>query len=162
MLSKYEQSPHLFQTASPCFRDFGMCCGYVCWYPTRLTHPIPGFPKLTLSMYPFSISIDENVPLNMSAGKIVFEGGAKIFLQGGGKSSKITFSPLETKKTIFFAKKLMGKCQTSKSWGGFIPPPSDTHAPKTSYDKKAEEDNKNIFTNKHIVIFENNIHGYLF
>ena len=86
---------------------------------------------------------------------------AKIFLQGGGKSGKITFSPLETKKTIFFAKELMGKCQTSKSWGGFTPP-SDAHAPKTSYDKKAEEDDKNIFTNKHIMIFLNNIHGYLF
>jgi len=55
----------------------------------------------------------------------------------------------------------MGKCQTSKSWGGFTPP-SDAHAPKTSYDKKAEEDNKNIFTNKHMMIFKNNIHRYLF
>jgi len=55
----------------------------------------------------------------------------------------------------------MGKCQTSKSWGGFTPP-SDAHAPKTCYDKKAIEDNKNIFTNKDIMIFENNIHGYLF
>jgi len=27
-----------------------------------------------------------------------------------------------------------------------------------SYDKKAEENNKNIFTNKHTMIFENNIH----
>jgi len=30
-------------------------------------------------------------------------------------------------------------------------PPSDAYAPKTSYDKKAEEDNKNIFTNIMIV-----------
>jgi len=37
-------------------------------------------------------------------------------------------------------------------------PPSDAHDPKTSYDKKAEEDNKNIFTNKHIIIFEYDIH----
>jgi len=44
---------------------------------------------------------------------------AKIFQQGGAKSSKIAFSSLETKKTIFFAKILMGKYQTSKSWGSF-------------------------------------------
>jgi len=51
----------------------------------------------------------------------------------------------------------MGKCQISKCWSG-LAPPSDAHAPKTSYDKKAGEDNKNIFTNTHIMIFENNIH----
>jgi len=51
----------------------------------------------------------------------------------------------------------MGKCQISQSWGSLVPP-SDAHALKTSYDKKAEEDNKNIFTNKHIMIFEYNIH----
>jgi len=45
---------------------------------------------------------------------------------------------------------------------GRLYPPSDAHAPKTSYDKKAEEDNKNIFTNKHIMIFDNNSYGYLF
>jgi len=45
---------------------------------------------------------------------------------------------------------------------GLLYPPSDAHAPKNSYDKKAEEDNKNMFTNKHIMICENNIHGYLF
>jgi len=45
---------------------------------------------------------------------------------------------------------------------GQFHPLSDDHAPKTSYDKKAEEDHKNIFTNKHIMIFENNVHRYLF
>jgi len=35
--------------------------------------------------------------------------------------------------------------------GGPLPPPSDTHAPKTSFDKKAEEDIKNIFINKHMM-----------
>jgi len=30
--------------------------------------------------------------------------------------------------------------------------------PKTSYDKKAEKNNKNMFTNKHIKIFDDNIH----
>jgi len=31
-------------------------------------------------------------------------------------------------------------------------PPSDAHAPKTSYYKKTGEDNKNVFTNTHIMI----------
>jgi len=30
--------------------------------------------------------------------------------------------------------------------------------PKISYGKKAEENIKNVFTNKHIMIFENNIY----
>jgi len=32
---------------------------------------------------------------------------------------------------------------------------------KISYDKKAEENNKNIVTNKHIMVFEINIHCYV-
>jgi len=63
-------------------------------------------------MYPFSISIDEHVPLNMSAGRILFQGGVNSgFSRGGskyfcreGKSDNIRFSPLETKKTTFFKK----------------------------------------------------------
>jgi len=52
----------------------------------------------------------------------------------------------------------MGKFQNPRGpW-----PPSDAHAPKISFDKKAEEDNKNIFNNEHIMIFENNHHWYLF
>jgi len=31
-------------------------------------------------------------------------------------------------------------------------PPSDAHAPKTFYDKKVEENNKKIFTNKHLTL----------
>jgi len=34
---------------------------------------------------------------------------------------------------------------------------SEAHDPETSYDKKVEEDNKNIFATKHAMIFENNI-----
>jgi len=58
-----------------------------------------GFPKLSLSLYPFSISIDEHVPLNISAG-IFFPGrtivdfpkvGQKNFCRGGAKSGKIRF-----------------------------------------------------------------------
>jgi len=41
---------------------------------------------------------------------------AKNIFAGWAKSGKISFSPLETKKT-FFAKYFMGKFQISKSWG---------------------------------------------
>jgi len=41
---------------------------------------------------------------------------------------------------------------------GSLAPPSDAHAPKIFSDKKAEENNKKMFTNKHLMIFENNIH----
>jgi len=63
-------------------------------------------------MYPFSISIHEHVPLYMGAGLGFFQGrassgfsrgGSKIFLQGA-KNGEVTFPPLETKKTTFFAK----------------------------------------------------------
>jgi len=53
------------------------------------------------------------------------------------------------------------KCQISRSWCG-LGPTSEAHAPETSYDIKAEEDNKNIFTNKHAMIFENNILEIIF
>jgi len=39
---------------------------------------------------------------------------------------------------------------------------SDAHAPKMFYNEKAKENKKNIFTNKHIMNFENNSHCYLF
>jgi len=51
------------------------------------------------------------------------QGLAKIEFAGGAKSGKISFSSLETKKTTFFAKNLMGKCQISKFWGA-LPSPS--------------------------------------
>jgi len=45
------------------------------------------------------------------------QGLVKNMFAGGAKSGKIVFSPLETKKTTFSAKHLMGKYQFSKSWG---------------------------------------------
>jgi len=39
---------------------------------------------------------------------------------------------------------------------------SEAHALETSYDRKAEEDNKNIFTKKHAMIYENYIQLFLF
>ena len=109
-------------------------------------------------MYPFSIWIDEHVPLNMGAGSIFFQEGTnngfsrvgpKIFCRGEQKWQNyiLTTGNLENN---FFAKKVDGKCQISKSWRA-LAPPSDTHAPKTSFDKKAEEDIKNIFINKHMM-----------
>jgi len=60
-------------------------------------------------------------------------------------------------RNYLFCKKVMGKCQILKSWVS-LDPPSDAHDLKTSYDKKAEDDHKNVFSNRHIMIFENNIH----
>jgi len=53
---------------------------------------------------------------NLPAPTLMSRGCPKIFLQRG-QSRKISFSPLETEKTIFFANNLMGKCQISKPWG---------------------------------------------
>jgi len=88
----------------------------------------------------------------MGAGKIFFQGvansgfsggGPQLFLQAGPEVAKLHFHHSKVRKQ-FFSKNLMGKCHISKS---------DTHAPKIYFDKKAAEDNKNIFTNEHIMIF---------
>jgi len=69
-----------------------------------------GVPKLSLSIYPFSISIDEHVPLKMGIlegffskkGAIAdFPGVSQQYFCKGAKSGKIIFSPLETKETTF-------------------------------------------------------------
>jgi len=63
--------------------------------------PITGVPKLSLSVYPFSISLDERVPLNMGAGGIFsrkgpivdFLGvGQKYFCRGGQKWQNYIFT----------------------------------------------------------------------
>ena len=43
------------------------------------------------------------------------------YFSRGDKSGKISIYPLETKKTAFFAKHLIGKCQISNSREGFGP-----------------------------------------
>ena len=53
----------------------------------------------------------------------------------------------------------MGKFQ---NLGAALASTSEAHAPEASYDRKAKENNKNIFTNKHAVIFENNIRLFSF
>jgi len=45
----------------------------------------PGVPKLFSSMYPFSISIDEQVPLNMGAGGIFSRKGPIVDFLGMGQ-----------------------------------------------------------------------------
>jgi len=59
-----------------------------------------GVPKLSLAMHPFSISIDEHVPLNMGARRDFFQGGASSGFSKGGKSSKTIFSPLKAKNIL--------------------------------------------------------------
>jgi len=58
----------------------------------------------------------------MSVGRIFCRGGISGFFQGKlrvflgeAKNGEIPFFPLETKKTTFFAKNLIGKCQISNS-----------------------------------------------
>jgi len=73
----------------------------------------------------------------------------------------MTFSPLETKKTTFFCKNWLENVKF-QNLGAALASTSEAHAPETSYDKKAEEDNKNTFPKKHAVIFENNLQLFLF
>jgi len=88
-------------------------------------------------MYPFSISVDEHVPLDMGAGRnfsrdgpiVDFPGVGKNILQGA-KSGKITFH--HSKKTTFFCKIFDEKLSTFKILRDLVPS-SDAHAPKTSY-----------------------------
>jgi len=41
-----------------------------------------GVPKLSLAMYPFSISVDDHVPLKMGAGRIFSRQGPKVGFPG--------------------------------------------------------------------------------
>jgi len=76
-----------------------------------------GFPKRSLAMYPFSISIDEHVSLDMGAGRIFFRDGSIVdfpgvgqkYFAGGPKVAKLHLH--HSKKTTFFAKYLMRNCQ---------------------------------------------------
>ena len=49
-------------------------------------HSRSGVPKLSPSMYPFSISIDEHVPINMSARRIFFREGPFVDFKGVGQN----------------------------------------------------------------------------
>jgi len=58
--------------------------------------------------------------------KWIFPGEAKNIFPGEGQSDKNSFYPLETKKTTFFVKNLIGKCQFSNYMGGKPPFPLPT------------------------------------
>jgi len=64
------------------------------------------------------------------------------YFSRGDKSGKISIYPLETKKTAFFAKHLIGKCQISNSREGFAPPMSP---PSYAHDSKCT---------KHAAVFQ--------
>jgi len=65
--------------------------------------------------------------------------------------AKFDFQHSRLRKHLFI-KKFDGKMSNFKMLGRPWTPPSDAHAPKTSYYKKTGEDNKNVFTNTHIMI----------
>ena len=54
------------------------CKMSICVLPLLKT----GVPKLSLAVYPFSISVDEHVPLKMGAGRIFFRQGPKVGFPG--------------------------------------------------------------------------------
>ena len=78
---------------------------------------MPQVPKLSLAMYPFSVWIDEHVPLNIGAGSIFFQVGTN---NGFSRVGPKTFSRAKqtwqnyilTTRNLennFFAKKIDGK-----------------------------------------------------
>jgi len=59
-----------------------------------------------------------------------FQGWPRIF-PGGAKNDEISFNPLETKTTTYFAKYIKGKCQIQNLGGKGPPlPPPDTYVHK--------------------------------
>ena len=89
----------------------------------------PGVPKLSLAMYPFSIWIDEHVPLNMGAGSFFFQGGTnngfsrvgpKIFCRGEQKWQNYILTTRNLGNN-FFAKKVDGKMSNFKILEGPCP-----------------------------------------
>jgi len=81
-------------------------------------------------MYPFSISIDEHVPLNMSAGRIFFQGRVNSgFSRGGSKYCcrrvkvvKLDFHHSKLRKQPFL-KKCDGKMSNLKILEALLPTP---------------------------------------
>ena len=120
-----------------------------------------GVPKLSPSVYPFSISIDERVPLNMGAGGIFSREGPIVDFPGVGQkyfcrewpiAAKLRFNYSKQRKQPFFAKNWWENVKFQNP-GAALASTLEAHVPETFYDEKAEEDNKNIFTNKHAMIF---------
>ena len=78
--------------------------------------------------------------------------GQKYVCRGGPKVAKLYFHHSKLRKQLFL----------QKIWWDWWALLYDTHTPKTFYNKKVDKNNKNIFTNKHIMNFENNSHWYFF
>jgi len=88
-------------------------------------------------------------PKNLPAPTFMSRGWPKIVLQKGPKVAKLHFHHSKVRKQLF-VQIIDGKMSNFKILGG-LALPSGSHVPKTFY-------NKNIFTNKHIMNFENNSH----
>jgi len=74
------------------------------------------------------------------------------------RGKKLHFHHSKPRKQLFLQKIWWENVKFQNPGGLALP--SDAHASKTFYNKNAEENNKNIFTNKHIMNFENNSHWY--
>ena len=87
------------------------------------------------------------------------QGLAKNIFAGGPKVAKFHFHHSKLRKQLFLQNIW---CENVKfqNPGGRCPP-LPRPCPKTLYNRKAEENNKIIFTNKRIMNFENNSHWYL-
>jgi len=102
-----------------------------------------GVPNLSTSVYPFSVSIDERVPLNMDAGGILSRKGPIVDFLGVGlkcfcrvaKNGKIKFSPLDTKKTTFFCKNWWENVKF-QNLGASLASTSEANAPEISIMKR--------------------------
>ena len=142
------------------------------WVYTALDHlsSKTGVPKLSPSMYPFSISIDEHVPLNMSARRILsrkgpivdFPGVGQNIFAGGNKCGKIWFSPLETKKRPFYQKILYDEKTSNFKILGRPWSPLLTPMPLKLLMAKRLGKITKIYLPIRIKWFKNNIHWYLF
>jgi len=99
-------------------------------------------------------------PKNLPAPTLMSRVWPKLSLQGGQKVAKFHFHHSKLRKQLFLQKIWWENVKFQNSGGPC--PPLRPDAPKTLYNKKAEENNKNTFTNNHMIKFENNSHWYLF
>jgi len=102
-------------------------------------------------MYPFSISVDEHIPLNMSARRIFsregpivnFPGVGKNIFAGGTNAAKFDFHHSKLRKHLFI-KTFDGKVSNFKMLGRSWPS-LPTPMPLKLQDKKTGEEQKYTF-----------------
>jgi len=82
-----------------------------------------------------------------------FSGVGQKYFRRGTRNSKITFSPLETWKTILL-QKIDGKMSNFKILGSRSPPLQTPMLLKLLLTKRLRKITKNIFTNKHMMILK--------